>query len=355
MEFIIKAESLLQQQNMFFNQGFAPVAKEYLSNVTEICNEYSRKFKFVKPCCFVNTTELLSHIKNDTCKNEVTSVCPLNGMKDVVNLDSYLVSRPSKATGLKYADISKLFYSTVTDILTHNIAPKEGLIALECKLSKVLGKKARNCIPCSISMPSIVRVDKANKTDLATIHISWKESFSQKSSCTTNHYEAEVWQSNNFGTSNVKKYVLQTSQLRNTSSKDSVTYYFDIIYNTTEGGFIWEFYFRMRAVNNILQDATEWRVSKIYREKASVPPKIVRLNAQPLNNQEYKTLFEILWSCVGAILLQAEVQWSSDIHFQSDKTKSMFVHSYKPIKIWSSLQRLRRKWLEQYCRRALFF
>ena len=30
MEFIIKAESLLQQQNMFFNQGFAPVATEYL-------------------------------------------------------------------------------------------------------------------------------------------------------------------------------------------------------------------------------------------------------------------------------------------------------------------------------------
>ena len=230
----------------------------------------------------------------------------------------------------------KLFYSTVTDILTHNIAPKEGLIALECKLSKVLGKKARNCIPCSISMPSIVRVDKANETDLATIHISWKESFSQKSSCTTNHYEAEVWQSNNFGTSNVKKYILQTSQLRNTSSKDSVTYYFDIIYNITEGGFIWEFYFRMRAVNNILQDATEWRVSKIYREKASVPPKIVRLNAQPLNNQEYKTLFEILWSCdVCHTSVQAEVQWSSDIHFQSDKTKSMFVHSYKPIKIWS--------------------
>ena len=175
--------------------------------------------------------------------------------------------------------------------MTHNIAPKEGLIALECKLSKVLGKETSNCIPCSISMPSIVRVDKLNQTDLAIIHISWKESFAQMSSCTTNHYEAEVWQSNTLGNSNVKKYVLQTSQLRNTSSKDSITYYFDIIYNTTEGGFIWEFYFRIRAVNKILQDATEWRVFEDLQRKASAPPKINHLNAHTIEQPRVQDAF----------------------------------------------------------------
>ena len=258
-------------------------------------------------------------------------------MKYVSDLDNYLVTRPSKVTGSKYTDVSKLFYSTVTNILTHNVAPKEGLLALECQLSKVLGKETSNCIPCSISMPSIVRIEKLNQTDLAIIYISWKEAVAQMSSCTTNHYEAEVWQSNTLGNSNVKKHVLQTSQLRNTSSKDSITYHFDIVYNTTYGGFIWEFYFRIRAVNKILHDATEWKYSKIYREEVTAPPKINHLNVIQLDNQEYKTLFEILWSCVACnTSVLAEVQWSSDIRFQNDKTNSKIVTSGKPIKIWST-------------------
>ena len=53
------------------------------------------------------------------------------------------------------------------------------------------------------------------------------------------------------------------------------------------------------AVNKILHDATEWKYSKIYREEVTAPPKINHLNVIQLDNQEYKTLFEILWSCVA--------------------------------------------------------
>jgi ABC-type glycerol-3-phosphate transport system substrate-binding protein len=160
MEFIMKAESLQQQHTMFLNQGFIPVLAEYLGNETNICNEYSRTFKYVKPCCYLNATDLLSQLNNGTCKNEPQGVCPLEGSKYGVDWGNYLVSRPSKPAGLKYPMISKIFYSTVTDILTKRIAPKEGVLNMECKMSKMLGKNVGRCIPCEISTPLIVKIDE---------------------------------------------------------------------------------------------------------------------------------------------------------------------------------------------------